>query len=215
MVDASFAFSSGFAALVAPCSAVLIAAYVAFVANKKDGVDGYPLRQFIKTAFKLITGFGIIIVLTFLLIEINRMAFLIFEILSVVVGILFILWGIQNVLNLKHFRALRYLEFPIVFGTLYGIVAVTCLVPLFLYMDGTLIEAGLLGLISFIIILLIGSFIFFSALVFGGQLIRNVVQRIFRKHNLYLRIAAAIVAILSGLFIINFELIANGLLHLI
>jgi len=215
MVDTSFAFSSGFAALVAPCSAVLIAAYVAFVANRKDKVGGYPLGQLLKSTLKLIAGFGIIVVLTFLLIRANRMAFLVFEILAVVVGILLILWGIRTAMNLKYFRTLRYLEFPSVFGVLYGIVAVSCLVPLFLYMDGTLIEEGLVGIISFIFIFLIGSFIFLLVLVFTGQLFRNVVQRIFRKHNSYLRLAAALVVILSGLFIINFELIANGLLHFI
>ena len=215
MVDASFAFSSGIAALVAPCSAILIAAYIAFVANKKDKVTGYPLGQLLKSTLKLIAGFGIIVVLTFLLIRVNRMAFLVFEILSVIVGILLILWGIRTAMNLKYFRSLRYLEFPSVFGVLYGIVAVSCLVPLFLYMDGTLIEEGLVGIISFIIIFLIGSFIFFLALVFSGQFFTNVVQRIFRKHNSYVRFAAALVVILSGLFIINFELITNGLVHLI
>ena len=215
MVDASFAFSSGIAALVAPCSAILIASYIAFVANRKDKVTGYPLGQLLKSTLKLIAGFGIIVVLTFLLIRVNRMAFLVFEILAVVVGVLLILWGIRTAMNFKHFRTLRYLEFPSVFGVLYGIVSVSCLVPLFLYMDGTLIEEGLAGIISFIIIFLIGSYIFFLALVFGGQLFRNVVQRIFREHNLYLRLAAALVVILSGLFIINFELTANGLIHLI
>ena len=215
MVDASFAFSSGFAALVAPCSAILIATYVAFVANKKDKVGGFPFGQLLKSTLKLIAGFGIIVVLTFLLIRVNRMAFLVFEILAVVVGVLLILWVIRTAMNFRHFSTLRYLEFPSVFGVLYGIVSVSCLVPLFLYMDGTLIEEGLAGIISFIIIFLIGSYIFFLALVFGGQLFRNVVQRIFREHNLYLRFAAALVVILSGLFIINFELTANGLIYLI
>ena len=96
-------------------------------------------------------------------------------------------------MNLKYFRSLRYLEFPSIFGVVYGIVAVSCLVPLFLYMDGTLIELGLVGVISFIIILLIGSFISLLALVFGGQVLTNVVQRIFRKHNSYLRFAAALI----------------------
>jgi len=135
--------------------------------------------------------------------------------MAVVVGILLILWGIRTAMNLNNFRSLRYLEFPSVFGVLYGIVSVSCLVPLFLYMDGTLIEEGLAGILSFIIIFLIGSFIFLFALVFIGQLFGNVVQRIFREHNSYVRLAAALVVILSGLFIIKFELIANGLVHLI
>jgi len=215
MVDISFAFSSGFATLVAPCSAVLIAAYVAFVVNKKDRIIGFPFGQFLKSALKLISGFGIIVVLTFLLIKVNRMAFLVFEILAVVVGVLLILWGIRTAMNLNYFHSLRYLEFPFVFGVLYGIVSVSCLVPLFLYMDGTLIEEGTVGILSFIIIFLIGSFIFLLALVFIGQLFGNVVQRIFREHNSYVRLAAALVVILSGLFIIKFELIANGLVHLI
>jgi len=218
MVDTSFvqfAFSSGIAALVAPCSAILIVTYGAFVANRKESVPGYPIGQFIKSALKLVAGFGIVVVLTFLLIQVNRMAFLIFEILAIVVGVLLILWGIRTAMNLKYFHSLRYLEFPPVFGVIYGIVAVTCLVPLFLYMDGTLIESGLGGAISFIIIFLIGSFILFLALVFIGQLFRNAVQRIFREQNPYLRVAAAIIVALSGLFIINFELIANGLVHLI
>ena len=215
MVDISFAFSSGIATLVAPCSAVLIAAYVAFVVNREDKIIGYPFGQFLKSALKLIAGFGIIVVLTFLLIRVNRMAFLVFEILAVVVGILLILWGIKTAMNLNYFRSLRYLEFPSVFGVLYGIVSVSCLVPLFLYMDGTLIEEGLVGILSFIIIFLIGSFIFLLALVFIGQLFGKVVQRIFREHNSYVRLAAALVVILSGIFIINFELFANGLVHLI
>jgi len=218
MVDTSFvqfAFSSGIAALVAPCSAVLIATYGAFVANRKDKVEGYPLGKLLKSTLKLIAGFGIVVVLTFLLIRVNRMAFLVFEILAVVVGVLLILWGVRTAMNLKYFRSLRYLEFPPVFGVLYGIVSVSCMVPLFLYMDGTLIELGLVGVISFIIIFLIGSFIFLLALVFAGQLFKNVVQRIFREHNSYIRLAAALVVILSGLFIIKFELIANGLVHLI
>jgi len=215
MVDTSFAFSSGIAALVAPCSAVLIASYGAFVANRKDKVKGFPLGQLLKSTLKLIAGFGIIVVLTFLLIRVNRMAFLVFEILAVVVGILLILWGVRTAMNFKRFRTLRYLEFPSIFGIIYGIVAVSCMVPLFLYMDGTLIEEGLVGIISFILIFLIGSSIFLLALVFIGQLFRNVVQRIFREHNSYLRFAAALVVILSGLFIINFELTVNGLLHLI
>jgi len=117
--------------------------YHPYVASRYDlknsKVTGYPLGQLLKSTLKLIAGFGIVVVLTFLLIQVNRMAFLIFEILAVVVGVLLILWGIRTVMNLKHFRTLRYLESPSVFGVLYGIVSVSCLVPLFLYMDGTLI----------------------------------------------------------------------------
>ena len=217
MVDITFvqfAFSSGFAVLLAPCSIILIAAYLAFAANKKASANSHSLGKFINIVLKLVAGFGMIIVLTFLLIEINRMAFLIFEILAVIIGVLLVLWGMQNILGLKRLRALNYLEFPLVYGILYGIVSVTCLVPLFLFMDGTLVDSGLIGIISFIIILLIGSSLSFSALVFGGQLFQRLVQLFNFKHS-YVRIGAALIVILSGLFIINFELTANGLIHLV
>jgi len=223
---AGLAFSAGLIAFLNPCGIAMLPAYISYYLEKKETskvsilkriLRGLILGIVVSIGFLFVFGIAGIIVSFF-----GSQILFIAPWLSLAVGVVLVILGIMWFMNKEisilpsisrignKFQSVRYgNEYVSYFfyGVGYAIASISCTIPVFLFIvTGALSIKGFLPGIGIFLIYGAGMSVFMVAVSVATAVSKGIRQKLIHKHMNTIRKISAFVIVLSGLYIIYYNI---------
>jgi len=224
-----FAFSAGMLASVNPCGFAMLPTFITYYLSSGDAREGAELNERLLRAVWLglvvTAGFLVVFVIAGVILSAGGHALMqAIPWIAVLVGVLLVLWGILYLLGRNMIVPIPISQWEFrtqgprgmfLYGVSYAAVSLSCTLPVFLSVFATsLAEDDWLSASGLFLAYSLGMGTVITTVALAMALFQSTVTRYVRRLMPYVRTVSALALILTGSYLVYYQVVSNPFFNL-